>query len=104
MGRESYSASFPEYFDDYAAEIEAKGYFADLIINIGHDRVRPTIYDPVRFAQECQDAFASGTPYFAASCMIIVPSVTRPYIEAAVTALAARGFEDLLDGHKDPND
>lgn len=90
-----YSIKFPPYYDDYSSEIEAKGYFADLIIQFEDREVRPTIYDAVRLAQECDDAFASNNAYFSAPTMIVVPAVTRANIVAAIDALAAGGFADL---------
>ncbi len=91
-----YSINFPGYYDDYSSEIEAKGYFADLVIQFGDMEIRPTVYDPVRLAQECGDAFASSSAYFSAPMMIIVPAVTRDNIVAAIEALASGAFADLL--------
>ncbi|MGH3886013.1 MAG: hypothetical protein ACRDSZ_05465 [Pseudonocardiaceae bacterium] len=90
-----YSINFPSYYDDHSSEIEAKGYFADLTVRFEGTEIRPTIYDAVRLAQECNDAFASNGTYFSAPMMIIVPAVTRANIVAAIDALAAGGFADL---------
>lgn len=91
-----YSIEFPDYYEEYSSEIEAKGYFADLIIRLEDVEIRPTIYDATRLAQECEDAFASHGAYFSAPMMIVVPVVTRGNIVAAIDALAAGGFADLL--------
>lgn len=92
-----FTIEFPEYFDDEAPIIEAKGWFGELTIVIGERRLRPTFYDPVRFAQECRDDLEGEYGYFAVGALIVVPSVTRQNIEYAVERLSRANFRDLLD-------
>ncbi|HEY4020905.1 MAG TPA: hypothetical protein VGM75_19600 [Pseudonocardiaceae bacterium] len=93
-----YTIEFPDYFADYAVEIEAKGYFADLAITFQGREIRPTFYDLDRFTQECEDAFESGRAYYAAPMLVVVRRVVREEIVATVEALAAGDFADLLGG------
>lgn len=91
-----YSIEFPDYYDDYAEEIRAKGYFADLTVRLDNASIRPTIYDATRLSQEFHDAFASGSSYFSAPMIIVVPAVSRSNIIAAIEALALGNFEEIL--------
>lgn len=91
-----YAVEFPDYFDEYADEIKAKGYFADLVVSFGGRRLRPTFYDRFRFDQECDDAFAGGEPFFTAPLLIVLPEVTRERITAAIDDLAAGDFAGLV--------
>lgn len=91
-----FTADFPAYFDEYEPEIEAKGYFADVSVQVGGTVLRPTFYDPARFRQECEDAFAGGAPYVSSPLLILVPAVTRAGIMSALESLAAGDFRDLL--------
>ncbi|HEX8157809.1 MAG TPA: hypothetical protein VF526_10535 [Solirubrobacteraceae bacterium] len=84
----------PPYFDDYAAEIEAKGYFADVIVEADGRQYRPVFYDPARLAQEIRDEL-DREGVFAEDDLVIVDAVTRETIEAAVAKLAGKGFRTL---------
>lgn len=96
-----YVIEFPDYFDEYAWEIEAKGYFADLTIVVGVRRLHPTFYDPVRLEQTYRDDLAADQ-YFAVGGLVVVPVVTRQHIEAAVERLSRGDFRDLLDALGEP--
>ena len=86
---------FPEYFDKYASETEAKGYFADVTVLAGGRRYRPVFYDAIRFQQEMRDALeARGA--FSERNVVIVPSVTRDQIVSAIGELAASDFASLM--------
>jgi hypothetical protein len=92
----SFAAEFPDYFDDHEWEYEAKGYFADLTVRVGDRVLRPTFYDRARFLQEVDDAFAAGSAYLSSPLLVLVPVVTRAAIMAALEALAAGDFADLM--------
>jgi hypothetical protein len=91
----SYTITFPDYFDDNAPVIEAKGYFADLVVEAEGRRYRPLFYDTVRFRQEYEDHLSGGAAAFVEPNVVIVPVVTRGQIEAAVAELARAGFQGL---------
>lgn len=91
----SYTITFPDYFDDYAAEIEAKGYFADVIVDADGLQYKPVFYDTVRFRQEYEDHLASGAAAFAEPNVVVVRAVTRDQVEAAVAELARTRFAVL---------
>jgi hypothetical protein len=96
MEDEPFSIIFPDYFADYATEIEAKGYFADLLIDFGDTHLRPNFYDLPRLTQECEDAFKTGQSHFSVANLIVLPAVTRENIEKAIRELAMGGFADLM--------
>lgn len=77
------------------AEMTYRGYcaFASVELNDG-SRHRFICWDPVRLEQDIQTEFENGASHFAQRTLIVVESVTRENIEAAVTALASEGFFD----------
>lgn len=81
---------FPDGFDDWAWEVEAKGWFAGVVAVIEGERFPLTVYDPVSLAQDVQAELVAGGP-FAEPNLVVVPAVTRANIEAAVRALVGRG-------------
>jgi hypothetical protein len=91
-----YLIRFPDYFDDYATEIEAKGYFADLVIEAGGLKYIPVLYDKVRVRQEYEDHLAGGAAAFAERNLVILSTITREQIEAGVSELARTEFYALV--------
>jgi hypothetical protein len=92
----SYTIIFPDYFDDYAPEIEGKGYFADVAVEATGRRYRPVFYDTVRFSQEYEDHLSGGAAGFVEPNVVVVRTVTRGHIEAAVAELARAEFRGLV--------
>jgi hypothetical protein len=91
----SYTITFPDYFDDVAGEIEAKGYFPDLTVVSEGRLYKPVFYDTVRIQQEFEDHLAAGAAAFAEQNLVVVRVVTRSELEAAVAELARTGFQAL---------
>jgi hypothetical protein len=92
----AYRINFPEYFDDYATEIEAKGYFDDLTVDAGGARYKPLFYDTARLRQEYEDHLRGGAAAFAERNLVVLPKVTKATIEAAIDELARTGFRALI--------
>jgi len=91
----SFEAVFPDYFDQDALVIEAKGYFADLTVQSGGKTYRPVVYDAVRLAQEVADAVERDEVFVEAN-LIVVPTVTRSEILRALDRLARSDFAGLM--------
>lgn len=91
----AYRIIFPDYFDGVAGEIEAKGYFNDVVVESGQLRFKPLFYDPVRVRQEYEDHLGGGAAAFAERNLVVVPKVTRAAIEAAIAELARADFGAL---------
>lgn len=91
----TFSIRFPDYYDGLELEYEAKGYFADSTIVIDDVEIRPTFYDPVRLSQTIE-ADLDFHGFFCEPHVIVVPSVNRRNMIAAVEKLASGGFLDLL--------
>ena len=89
-----YEVEFPAYLDGYELETEAKGYLVDVLLRSGAQQWNLTVYDPVRLEQEIADEIR-GSAYFAQSRLLVVPTVTRDAINAAVAELAKSGFADF---------
>jgi hypothetical protein len=90
-----YTIVFPDYFDD-AFEIESKGWFADLVIEARGKRFKPIFYDAHRLRQECEEALSSGAACFVERNLVVVPTLTRANIEAAVARLSRADFLELV--------
>lgn len=81
---------FPEDFEDYAWEVEAKGWLQGVVVVIDGRRYPLTIYDLTRLAQDVEEEVGSGETFFERN-LVVVSSVTREHIEAAVAALVSSG-------------
>jgi hypothetical protein len=86
-----YRIVFPDYFDDEAPIIESKGWFGDLVVEIGTRRVKVTFYDPTRLIQDVTDTASSETFEWYGN-LVVVPVVNRRFIEDAVETLYAKGL------------
>ena len=85
---------YPDPMDDFDwAMTEAKGWI-ELTVGWGGGQEAITFFDPTRLAQEVQAAMAQPG-YFAERALVVVPTVTRAAIEAAVAAMARRCFVDV---------
>jgi hypothetical protein len=58
-------------------------------------RYRITIHDPVRLNQDIQAEFDGGRTMFSEMNSVVVPTVDKRSIEAAIDELARGGFEWL---------
>ncbi|MEY9926712.1 hypothetical protein ABH926_001334 [Catenulispora sp. GP43] len=90
----SYRIAFPAEMDegDWALQ-EAKGWLEAKIVWDGGERT-VTFYDQARLMQSISDDMRR-LGFFAEPGIVVLPTVTRAGIEAAVAALAERGFVDL---------
>ncbi len=85
-----YRIVFPDYFDDEAPIIESKGWFGDLVVEIGARKMALTFYEPTRLIQELKE-FASKRTFEWYGNLVVVPVVNRSSIEDAVEKLYAAG-------------
>jgi hypothetical protein len=85
-----YSLVFPEGFDDYAWEVESKGWFGEARLTFMGRSYRMNFYEPVRLAQEIEAELERGSPFFEPN-LVVVPSVTRQNMETAVEFLVQSG-------------
>ncbi|MFD0895086.1 hypothetical protein KBB96_00980 [Luteolibacter ambystomatis] len=86
----SYTLVWPDGFDEDGCLIESKGWFNGLEIHIGDNRFRPVFYDPVRLSQEISDELLRDG-IFSEPGLIVIASVTRMNIEAAIARMAESG-------------
>jgi hypothetical protein len=89
-----FSLILPPDFDDYAFEVEAKGWFEDAVLVMSSQRYRLCFYDPVRLSQEISsDVSRSGM--FHEANLVVVQSVTKECMLKAAEKLAK---SRMLDG------
>jgi hypothetical protein len=81
-----YSIIFPEGFDDYASEVQSKGWFSDVRLVFFGKRYRITFYDAVRLGQEIQEEIQRGGIFFEPN-LVVVESIGRQSIENAIQLL-----------------
>ena len=90
-----YRLVLPDHFDEDAATVEAKGWFAGATLTLSDGRSYSlSFYDPVRLSQEIADEL-DRTGFFAEPNLIVVKTVTREQIEQAVTQLSQANFVGL---------
>jgi hypothetical protein len=85
----------PQYFDEYAWEVESKGWLQGVIATIDGRRYLLTFYDPTRLSQDIEEQLVREQCFFEPN-LIVVRSVTREYIEASVAAIVATGGQAAL--------
>ena len=89
------SLVFPQGFDDYASEVESKGWFAEATLTFLGKKHWMTFYDPVGLRQEIEDELQRGSVFFEPN-LVVVPSVTRQNMEKAVKTLIQSGGVSAL--------
>lgn len=88
-----------EFDERTALEVEQKGWFGHAIVSFPDGtRVPVFFYDPVRLSQDLNSVRQAGKACIAEPAMIIVPQVTRDFMEAAVEQLYGEGFFGRLLG------
>lgn len=89
------SLIFPDDFDDYAWEVESKGWFNDVVVEADGKKFRITFYDIARLSQDVEDALAINAA-FVEKNIVVLNCVTREAIERAVEFIATSdGFTRL---------
>jgi hypothetical protein len=85
---------FTEVFDERLAfEVEQKGWCSIGIVELpSGTQIKVFFYDPVRLAQDLETDLASGEVCIAEVGMIVIPKITREYMEKAVHRLFKKGF------------
>jgi hypothetical protein len=102
MSLTPYGIEFPEGFNDYAWEAEAKGWLQGAIAIIEGRRYRVTFYDPTRLAQDIEDEL-KGAAVFLERNLVVVQSVTRAKMEAAIDVVARTGRQsDMVPEAEEP--
>lgn len=95
MNASSYPRLCFEYeFDERtAAETEMRGYWGHSHVVLADGTIIPvTFYDPGRLAQDLEEEAKHGRPFIAETNLIVLESVTRQNMEAAIKQLDAEGF------------
>lgn len=86
---------FPEGFDDFGWEAEAKGWLPGVRVRLVGHTYTLTFYDPVRLAQDLEEELRQRA-MFAEKNLVVVNEVTRACVIAAVAELARTGSWDYF--------
>jgi hypothetical protein len=88
--------AWPDGFDEFAWEVQAKGYLREVVVTTHGRRYSLDFYDNVRLAQDVEEDLALQHIAVLTN-VIVVPLVTRQAIEAAVSAEESRnGFAGFV--------
>lgn len=94
-----FKLELPADFDDYAWEVEYKGWFNGVAI-FGDTRYRIVFYDQARLFQEISDEIGGNRIYFEPN-LVVVEKINRLNMLNALHFLAKTGkFTDLLISHQ----
>ena len=85
-----HAVEFPEGFNDFAWEAESKGWLQGAIAVIAGRRYRVIFYDPARLAQDIESELEESAFFFERN-LIVVRSLTRSHMEAAIEVIASTG-------------
>jgi hypothetical protein len=90
-----YLLIFPEDYEDYAWEVESKGWFGEARLEFSGRSYRLNFYEPVRHRQEVESELLRRDVFFEPN-LIIVPLVSKLNMEKAVEFLVRTGQVNLL--------
>ena len=86
-----YIIKWPDGFDDYAWEIQSKGWFNGLEILVNGRIIKLTFYDGVRLLQDINEEIGGSGYYCPESSLIVLEKVCRELMEKAIAELAKSG-------------
>jgi hypothetical protein len=88
--------SFTQEFDESLADmVREKGWCGLGVVELPNGtRVDVFFYDPIRLASDLWSLIKDGGACVAYPNMIVVPEVTREYMDAAVKELYNKGYFD----------
>jgi hypothetical protein len=90
-----YELILPPDFDDYAWEVESKGWFSGAVVKFSGKKYSLNFYDSSRLSQEIADEL-SAHPMFVEDNLVVLESIDRSHMEKAVESLARSGKYNCL--------
>jgi len=84
------SLQLPDEFDQFASEVEAKGWFGEASLNLRGKKYRLNFYDARRLRQEISDSIGRGKAFFEPN-LVVIKSLTRAQMESAAGQLVEAG-------------
>jgi len=97
MAMIDYKLELPDDFNDYAWEVESKGWFSGAIAVLGGCRYRVAFYDPTRLSQDIEDELDENVAFLERN-LLVIKSVDRNNMEKAIEFLAKSGkYIDMVE-------
>ncbi len=84
----TFSIIFPDDFENYAWEVEAKGWFNDVVVEVDGERFRIAFYDIARLSQDIEYELSVKAAFFEKN-IVALKFVNRESIERAIEFIAA---------------
>lgn len=81
-----FSLKIPTDFDDYEWEVESKGYFGNVELEIYGEKYFVSFYDSTRIMQEINDEISSRGLFFENN-LIVLEKVTKSNMVASIEQL-----------------
>lgn len=92
-----YKLELPDDFDDYAWEVESKGWFSAATALFGGRRFKLVFYDPTRLAQDIEAELDEGVVFLERN-LLVVKSVDRNNMDKAIEFIAKTGkYIDMVE-------
>jgi hypothetical protein len=86
-----YNLRIPDNFLEYEWEVIAKGWFADVLVNVAEKNYKLQFYDSIRLAQEVTDALAENSFFYGVN-VVVVSVVDLRNIQDAVKSIVEEGL------------
>ena len=92
-----YSLELPDDFDDYAWEVESKGWFSGAIALFGGSRYRVVFYDLARLSQDIEEELDESAAFLERN-LLVVKTVDRNNMEKAIEFVAkTERYVDMVE-------
>ena len=88
MKPSNFTVVLPEYYDSDAFtqfEVESKGLFMDVTVEVNEQRFRLTFYDIVRLKQDYESAAENNASYFLEANLVVIAKVTKELMLKAIS-------------------
>lgn len=86
----NYRIIFPNGFDDYAWEVESKGWLQGVIVILDGKKYPITFYDPVRLSQDI-DGELSAEGFFFEGNLVVLKNIDRDSTERTIGKIVETG-------------
>jgi hypothetical protein len=92
----NYELVLPSDFQDYAYEVESKGWYSGARLRCMGRQFSLTFYDPTRLRQEIEDELRRSPAFTAEPNLLVVASVTEASMRNAVEHAVAAGLVEMF--------
>lgn len=95
----NFTVVLPEYYDSDAFtqfEVESKGLFMDVYVEVNDQQFRLTFYDIARLKQDYESAVENNASHFFEINLVIIAKVTKELMLQAISDIYHENGFDLM--------